>query len=164
MIVGLTSGTWDLFHHSHLLYLERCKSQCDKLIVGVDGDDLVRRTKGEFRPIHGERHRLSLINRLTVVDSAFILRDLKDLTLIALQFYVDKVFKCEKFAVPHLKAALREPYTLESVPAKRVYGTERAELVIIPDIPGMISTTKIVEMIKAGNTRSGPIPITENEI
>ena len=147
MIVGLTSGTFDLFHHSHLIYLERCKAQCDKLIVGVDGDNLVRKIKGECRPIHGERHRLNLINSLVIVDSAFNLDELEDLTTIAKLFAVDKVFKCEKFS--------------RRIPGKGkgpiVFGTEKAELVIIPDIPGMISTTKIVEMIKKDWTRSGPI-------
>jgi cytidyltransferase-like protein len=148
MIVGLTSGTFDLFHHSHLLYLERCKAQCDKLIVGVDGDKLVRDTKGEFRPIHGQLHRLNLINNQVTVDAAFILEDIKELTTIARQFDVSKVFKCAKFAAETI----------------RVYGAEEAEIVIIPDVPGMISTTKIVEMIKAGETRSGPIPVKEDGI
>ena len=161
MIVGLTSGTFDLFHHSHLIYLERCKSQCDKLIVGVDGDRLVREIKGEGRPIHGELHRLNLVNSLSVVDSAFILQELEDLSGIAEQFDVSKVFKCEKFAAPYTRTGATEPYTLMPEPERTIYGAEHAALVIIPDIPGMISTTKIVEMIKAGKTCAGPIPIME---
>jgi bifunctional ADP-heptose synthase (sugar kinase/adenylyltransferase) len=45
--------------------------QCDKLLVGVDCDDLVRATKGPNRPIHGEMHRLNLLNSIQYVDLAF---------------------------------------------------------------------------------------------
>ncbi len=147
MIVGLTSGTFDLFHHSHLIYLERCKSHCDKLIVGVDADPLVRKLKGEGRPIHGDRHRHSLINSISIVDSAFILQNVEDLTIIAAQFCVDKMFKCEKF-----RARFRE-----GLRGIHVYGAELAELTIIPDIPGMITTTKIVNAIKQEHEM--PIPV-----
>lgn len=33
--IGLTSGCFDLIHYYHLRYLERCKANCDLLIVGV---------------------------------------------------------------------------------------------------------------------------------
>jgi D-beta-D-heptose 7-phosphate kinase/D-beta-D-heptose 1-phosphate adenosyltransferase len=138
MIVGLTSGCFDLFHHSHLLFLERCKSKCDKLIVGVDSDELVRATKGDGRPIHDELHRLNLISSLKVVDAAFILRRIEDLTKIASDFNVSEVYKCQRFAD---RSWINKTF---------IFGTEKAELVIIPDIPGMVSTTDIVNKIKAG--------------
>ena len=68
MIVGMTSGCWDLLHASHLYYLDRCKEQCDRLIVGVDSDQLVKDNKGPHRPIHSEIHRLDLVWRLDKVD------------------------------------------------------------------------------------------------
>ena len=132
MIVGLTSGTFDLFHHSHLLFLERCKSYCQKLIVGVDSNDLVKKTKGPKRPIHDEIHRFNLLSSLQVVDSCFILKSLEQLTQISIEFNVSKFFKCETFK-----------------DVKHIYGVHdaKAELVIIPDLPGMISTSKIIQDI-----------------
>jgi len=141
MITGLTSGSFDLFHASHLIYLERCRSQCDKLIVGVDSDLLVAQNKGPNRPIFSQWYRHNLISSLTsLVDSCFILQNIEELTNLAFQFNVDKVFKCEKWNKGH------------------VFGTETAELVIIKDIPGMISTTDVVAAIKEGKTSLGPIP------
>ena len=143
MITGLTSGTFDLFHASHLYYLERCRSLCDKLIVGVDSDELVKSIKGPQRPIHSQTHRFNLINSLSMVNSAFILENVEDLSRICYLFNVDKLFKCEKWAGE-----------------EHVFGSETAELVIVPDIPKMISTSIVVQAIKEGGTclDLGPVP------
>jgi len=141
MIVGLTTGTFDLFHFSHLLYLERCKAQCDKLIVGVDSDALVRKIKGPTRPIFSQLHRYNLVASLSMVDTVFILDDPQRLTGIAYSFAVSKFFRCQGWENRH------------------VYGAEDAELVILPDYEGMISTSRIVEAIKNGETTLGPIPV-----
>jgi hypothetical protein len=107
---------------------------CDRLIVGVDSDDMVRKVKGPMRPIVPESERFDLVGSLDPVGIAFILRDLSELTDVVHRFNVTKVFKHESF------------WAIENVVG--VNGTG-AELIIVPDIPELTSTTKRIAGIVA---------------
>ena len=73
--VGFTSGAFDLLHAGHADYLEKAKTLCDILIVGVNSDESVRKYKGDDRPIVDEQHRLKLIAALASVDYVFLFRE-----------------------------------------------------------------------------------------
>lgn len=134
MIVGLTSGVWDLIHVGHLHYLESCRKLCDKLVVGVDCDDMVRAAKGPKRPYIPENQRLDLVNSLRWVDTAFMLRSLQELDDVSARFHVNRVFKHQGFK------DLRG----------RIWGVRTGvELTIVPDICGLINTTALAKRIIA---------------
>ena len=70
--IALTSGTFDLFHVGHSRYLEQAKNRGDVLIVGIDSDAKVKRSKGPNRPIVSEDERMEIICHCRHVDVVFM--------------------------------------------------------------------------------------------
>lgn len=66
-------GVFDLFHLGHLELLKRAKSIGKKLIVAVNGDELVGSYKR--KPVFSEFERLELIKACKYVDESFIIHE-----------------------------------------------------------------------------------------
>ncbi len=66
--VGFTNGCFDLLHPGHVACLTQARSWCDRLIVGLNSDDSVRRAKGPTRPINPARARAEVLAALEAVD------------------------------------------------------------------------------------------------
>ena len=67
MIVGYTTGVFDMFHVGHLNLLARAREQCDRLIVGVSTDDVVLDYKGHA-PIVPYAERVAIVKAIRYVD------------------------------------------------------------------------------------------------
>ena len=68
MIIGYTTGVYDLFHIGHLNLLKNAKGLCDKLIVGVTVDELVKyKNKRAVIPFE---ERLEIVRSIKYVDAA----------------------------------------------------------------------------------------------
>lgn len=68
MIIGYTTGVFDLFHIGHLNLLKNAKGLCDKLIVGVTTDQLVSyKNKKAVIPFE---ERIEIVRSSKYVDSA----------------------------------------------------------------------------------------------
>lgn len=67
MVIGYTSGVYDLFHIGHLNLLRNAKGMCDKLIVGVTTDELVSYKNKQAVIPHNER--MEIVRAIKYVDS-----------------------------------------------------------------------------------------------
>jgi len=67
MIIGYTTGVFDLFHIGHLNIIKQSKKKCDYLIVGVTSDKLVLKIKKKY-PIIPYSERSKIISSLRYVD------------------------------------------------------------------------------------------------
>lgn len=68
MVIGYTTGVYDLFHIGHLNLLKNAKGMCDKLVVGVTVDELVA-YKGKQAMIPFE-DRIEIVRSIKYVDAA----------------------------------------------------------------------------------------------
>jgi len=68
MIIGYTTGVYDLFHIGHLNILNNAKAMCDKLIVGVSTDELVQEHKHK-KPVISFSERTEIVRNIKCVDS-----------------------------------------------------------------------------------------------
>ncbi len=66
--IAFTNGAYDLLHAGHLASLLFARQQADVLVVGVNADDTIRRTKGQTRPIIGQQDRVRMLAALECVD------------------------------------------------------------------------------------------------
>ncbi len=127
--VVLTSGSYDLFHSLHLVFLERCRRLCDVLIVGVDSDDSIRERKGPQRPLIPEHQRVAIVGALACVDGAFVLGSVEGFEEAMRLLKPMVIFKNKDFK------------------EEEVLGRDRARVVIVPDLIQHSSTSGIVEEV-----------------
>lgn len=81
-IIGYTTGVYDMFHIGHLNLLKNAKSMCDKLVVGVTVDELVK-YKGKKATIPFEE-RIEIVRACRYVDA------------VVPQYDMDKLKACKK--------------------------------------------------------------------
>ena len=67
MVIGYTTGVFDMFHIGHLNILRRAKEQCDFLVVGVSTDELVEQDKNKT-PIIPFEERCAIVAAIRYVD------------------------------------------------------------------------------------------------
>ncbi len=80
--IGFTNGCFDLLHPGHISLINQAKSNCDKLILGLNSDQSVRRLKGNSRPVQNETSRATVLSSLSNVDMVVIFGDDTPLDLI----------------------------------------------------------------------------------
>jgi len=124
-----TNGCFDILHSGHIHYLNEASKIGDKLIIGLNTDQSVKRLKGESRPINYQTDRALMLAALSFVD-------------LVILFDEDTPIELIKTIEPDVlvKGGDYKP--------EEVVGREYAdELVLIPFVDGF-STTNIIQKMK----------------
>ncbi|MDD4737484.1 MAG: D-glycero-beta-D-manno-heptose 1-phosphate adenylyltransferase, partial [Kiritimatiellae bacterium] len=81
-LIAFTNGCFDNLHLGHVDYLTWARQQGDLLVVGLNSDASVRRSKGDARPIVPEQERASVLAALECVDYVVIFDEDEPATLV----------------------------------------------------------------------------------
>ena len=133
MIIGYTTGVYDLFHIGHLNLLKNAKGMCDKLVVGVTVDELVT-YKGK-KPMIPFEDRIEIVRSIKYVDAAVP------------QYDMDKLTACKKLGATMLFVGDDWYGTKQWREYEYLLSIEGIPVVYLP-YTANISSTKILERLK----------------
>ena len=74
-VVVFTNGCFDLLHPGHISYLEKARSLGNRLIVGLNSDESVKRLKGSARPVNNQQDRARLLAALQCIDAVVVFEE-----------------------------------------------------------------------------------------
>ena len=78
--LGYTQGVYDMFHIGHLHIINSAAAMCEKLIVGVNSDELVEQYKNK-KTVISQIDRAEIIRNLKSVDDCVIVDTLDKVAL-----------------------------------------------------------------------------------
>jgi rfaE bifunctional protein nucleotidyltransferase chain/domain len=71
--IVFTNGCFDILHRGHVEYLQEAAALGDRLIIGLNSDDSVRRLgKDTDRPLNDQNSRAKVLTALRLVDAVVI--------------------------------------------------------------------------------------------
>lgn len=132
MIIGYTTGVYDLFHIGHLNLLKNAKGMCDKLVVGVSIDELVL-YKGK-KPMIPFEDRIEIVRSCKYVDAAVP------------QYDMDKLNACKKLGATMLFVGDDWYNTEKWKRYEEDFKIEKIQIIYFPYTKG-ISSTKITNAL-----------------
>ena len=132
--IVFTNGCFDLLHKGHIDLLKIASKYGDKLIVGINSDESVKKIKGENRPIEDQKTRKKNLLNLKYVDDVYVFKESTPLKII-------------KSICPDVLVKGADYNVHEIVGAKFVSGNG-GKVRTIPLTPGFSTTKSIEEMDK----------------
>ncbi len=136
--IVLTNGCFDLLHVGHLRSLEDAASRGEFLVVCINDDAGVRKSKGSGRPIFPATERAELLGGLRAVDAV----------LIFAEETVDHILEVLRPEV-YAKGTDYTPETVPEGPTVRGYG---GEIAIVGD-PKDHSSRSVLEQLTSVKRR-----------
>ncbi|MBX3455048.1 D-glycero-beta-D-manno-heptose-7-phosphate kinase [Ferrovibrio sp.] len=134
--IGFTNGGFDLLHAGHLTLLSEARSLCDRLIVAINSDAGIRKSKGPNRPVQDQVHRARLLASLAFVDMVIVFDDETPIPLLE-ALRPDLLIK-------------GGDYGLDGVVGADLVRSYGGEVRVSAEIPGL-HTSNIIAKLKAGD-------------
>ena len=134
MVIGYTTGVYDMFHIGHLNIIKSAKEQCDYLIVGVSTDELVRSEKNKT-PIICFEERAAIVGAIKYVDR------------VVPQVDKNKFAAWEKYHFDKMFVGSDWKGTPQWNGFEKQFAPYGVEIVYLPHTDG-ISSTQLTEVIK----------------
>ncbi len=131
--VVFANGAFDLLHAGHVRYLEGARREGDWLLVGVNSDASVARSKGAGRPIVPAAERAEIVAALESVDAVVVFEEDSPSALLD-----------ELKPDVHAKGT---DYTSDTVPERDVVARNGGRTAIVGD-PKDHATTDLIERIR----------------
>jgi rfaE bifunctional protein nucleotidyltransferase chain/domain len=131
--VVFTNGCFDILHAGHVRYLAAARELGNRLIVGLNSDQSVRRLKGPERPINPAEDRAEVMAALAAVDYVVIFDD------PTAEGLVDEI-------KPDIYVKGGDYHT-KDLPEATVAAKYGGRTVLIPEVPGR-SSSRIIGKIK----------------
>jgi D-beta-D-heptose 7-phosphate kinase/D-beta-D-heptose 1-phosphate adenosyltransferase len=75
LVVGFTNGCFDLIHPGHISLLHQAAEACDRLIVGLNSDQSVKRLKGPERPVQTAAARAAVLGAIEHVNVVVVFEE-----------------------------------------------------------------------------------------
>jgi len=142
--VVLTSGSFDILHEGHSMYLEAARRFGDFLIVGLDSDEKIRARKGPHRPAVPEMERLRMVTHQRGVG------------LVTLKHLHDERWRLIKTIRPDVLVATADTYTPVQIADLEEHYCGRVEVL---ERMATVSTSARLRRIQLGlpePTQGGP--------
>ena len=127
MVIGYTTGVYDMFHIGHLNIIKHAKEQCDYLIVGVSTDELVLKEKNK-RPIISFSERWAIVEAIKYVDK------------VVPQYDKNKYSAWEKYHFNKMFVGSDWKGTLQWNEFEKQFGPLNVEIVYLDHTEGISST------------------------
>lgn len=131
--VVFTNGCFDILHYGHLHYLAEAADLGNRLIIGLNATNSVKRLKGEHRPINDD-----LTRQFTLASLAFV-----DLVVV---FEEDTPFELIKTLLPNILVKGGD-YEVHQIVGANIVIENGGKVETLPFVSGY-STTNIEAKIK----------------
>lgn len=131
--IVFSNGCFDIVHAGHVQYLSQASSLGEKLVLGLNTDDSVRRLKGENRPVLDQNARLLLLASMFFVDAVCL-------------FDEDTPFELIKAIVPDILVKGKD-YKAEEVVGYDIVTSAGGRVETLDLVPGY-STSNVVDKIR----------------